>query len=243
MNEAVVFCEDSLGALVRLGIRFFVYAVLFGLMAMGMLQGAVTFGPEFYSETGPVEVMEAVFALTTALFFLLAARWDPSRQPAVMLLTGFFFCVFIREFDYFLDLLVFRHAWKAGVLLVLILTAAYVWRARTEMCSSICRFVNHPGSGIFLAGILVLLVFSRVFGCGDYWEGLVIDWKWMHVKKLVLEQTCDINYTLLMEDKCLTVKRVVEESTEQIGYFMMVIAAFEYMRDAKQGKRRNEPVQ
>ena len=54
-----------------------------GVMAayIGMLQGMVTFGPEFYSDVGPVEILEAVFALTTAIFFLLAARTDAGRTP------------------------------------------------------------------------------------------------------------------------------------------------------------------
>ncbi len=226
--------------MVRLGGRFAVYAVLFALLAIGMMSGAVRFGTEFYSETGPVEILEAAFALTTAVFFLLAARRDPRRVPLAVLCSGFLFCVFIRESDYFLDLLLFRHAWKAGVLLTLILTGCYAWRVRKQIQASLCQFIHHPSSGIFMAGMLVLFVFSRLFGYGDAWEGIVLDGKWFHVKELVLEHTNDINYTLLMEDKCLTIKRVVEESSEQIGYFLMAIASFEYLIDARRIDLRRE---
>jgi hypothetical protein len=233
MGEKCALCEDGVGALIRLGVRFAVYSVLFALLAIGMMSGAVYCGTEFYSETGPVEILEAFFALTTAVFFLLAARRDPQRVPFAVLCSGFLFCVYIRESDYFLDRLLFRHAWKAGVLLTLILTGGYAWRVRRQIQASLCQFIHHPASGIFMAGVLVLFVFSRLFGYGDAWEGIVLDGKWMIVKELVLEHTDDITYTLLMEDKCLTIKRIVEESSEQIGYFLMVIAAFEYWLDAR----------
>lgn len=230
-------CEDSLGALLGLGLRFFIYAVLFGLIAMGMLQGIVAFGPGFYSDGGPVEILQSVFALMTAGFFLLASRHDAGRTPFAVLISGFLFCVVVRESDYILDEL-FRHLWKVGVTVILILTAVYGLRVRKQIPASVSRFVCHPAFGLFMAGILVLLVFSRLFGKGDYWEGIILDWKWEDVKALVREHTQDTTYTLLMENKYMTIKRVVEETSEQIGYFLMLIASYEYFLDARKAGRR-----
>jgi len=40
-----------------------IYAVLLGLISVGMLWGAVVYDEAFYHETGPVEIAQTVFAL------------------------------------------------------------------------------------------------------------------------------------------------------------------------------------
>lgn len=195
--------------LFRITVRVLIYAVLLGLISVGMLWGAVVYDEAFYDETGPVEVTETIFALIAALIFLLAARRDPSRAPCSILISGVLLCAFIREFDYFMDVLIARHAWKIGVTIIFIFMIFYAVKHVQAVYVSILEFVNRPSFGIFVSGMLVLTVFSRLFGYGPFWKA-IMDNSSFH-----------------------TVKTIVEEGVEQMGYFLIFISSCEYLNDAQ----------
>lgn len=206
-----LFKEPSAKLFIGLALRVSLYALLLGGLAYGMLWGAATQGKAFCDETGPVEVLEIVFALSTALVFLVAARMDKKREPCAILVVGFLFCVAIRESDYFLDVLVARHAWKMLVVLTLVLLAVYIAKNFKRVVESILDFVSQPSFGIFLSGLLVLIVFSRLFGYGDFWKEL-IEGEYYRV-----------------------IKTIVEEGTEQMGYFLLLISSSEYLHAVRKG--------
>lgn len=190
-----------LGLMIRLG----VYALLLGVIAFGMLWGAVRYGPGFFDETGPVEIMETVFVLVTALIFLAAGRLDRVRAPFVCLLASLLFCAVIRESDYFLDVLICRHAWKFFVGVLFVFISLHVRRNFKSIVESLTDFMCQPCFGVLMSGLLVLVVFSRLFGYGDLWKEL-IEGRLYRV-----------------------VKTIVEEGVELMGYFLILISAFEYV--------------
>ncbi len=194
---------------ISLVLRVFLYAVLLGGLAYGMLWGAIHYGAAFYDEIGPVEVLESIFTLSTALIFLFAARVDSTRESCVILLTGVLFCIFIRESDYFLDVLVAPHVWKVLVSLMLVFMAGYVATHLNRVVVSVSDFTHHSSFGIFLSGLLVVIVFSRLFGHGEFWK------------------------ELLHRGQYRIVKTIVEEGVELMGYFLLLIASCEYLHDAK----------
>ena len=196
-----------------LALRGLLYAVLLGGLAYGMLWGAVVYDDAFYDEIGPVEVLETVFALSTALVFLVAALRNKEREPCAILVAGFLFCIFIRESDYFLDVLVARHTWKVLVSLTLVLLAIYIAKNFKRVVASVLDFVGQPSFGIFLSGLLVLIVFSRLFGYGGFWKAIMDDSSYR------------------------TVKTIVEEGTEQMGYFLLLISSCEYLHAARIARR------
>ncbi len=156
-----------------LALRVFLCALLLGGLAYGMLWGAVSHGPGFFDEVGPVETLESIFALLTALTFLVAGRVDKTRAPCVIMLAWFLFCLFIRESDHFLAVLISRHAWKVLVSFMLVLVFIYIVKNGKRVMASILEFLNQPSFGIFLSGLLVLVVFSRLFGYGGFWKELL----------------------------------------------------------------------
>jgi len=192
-----------------LALRFFLYALLLGGLAYGMLWGAVSQGAAFYDETGLVETLQAVFVLMTALLFLAAGRLDKTREPLAVVMSGFLFCLFIREFDYFLDELVARHAWKMLVLLTLVLVVTYIAKHSKRVVVSILDFVSQPSFGLFMSGLLVVVVFSRLFGYGDFWEELINGGYYR------------------------VIKTIVEEGVELMGYFLILVSSCEYLYDAR----------
>lgn len=214
VQRAVVVLKRSMRTvLFAVAIRVSIYAILLGAIAYGMLWGAVVYDEAFYDETGPVEIAETVFDLTAALVFLLAARKDRSKEPCAVLIAGLFFCLFIREWDYLLDNLISRHSWKIGVALVVTGMTVYAVRHIREVYFSVLRFTHLPSFGIFLSGLLVLIAFSRLFGYGPFWKAIMDDSSYR------------------------TVKTIVEEGVEAMGYFLMLISACEYLHEARMRTR------
>jgi hypothetical protein len=185
------------------------YAVLLGLIAVGMLWGAVIYDSAFYDEVGPVETLETVFAMGSALIFLSAAKIDRERMPSAVLTAGLFFCMAVRESDYFLDVLVCRHAWKVIVAGLVIFFTLYTLHNWQEVIRSLASFMSESSFGIFISGLLVLIVFSRLFGYGDFWKAIMDDRSYK------------------------TVKTIVEEGVELMGYFLLLISSFEYRYAAR----------
>jgi hypothetical protein len=74
---------------------------------------------------------------------------------------------------------------------------------------SVLEFINRPSFGILMCGMLVLAVFSRLFGYGSFW-------------KAILDHE---NYRI--------VKTIVEEGVEQMGYFLLLVSSCEYLHDAR----------
>ncbi len=209
------FKQPSAKIFVGLALRVFLYAVLLGGLAYGMLWGAVSQGKSFHDEIGAVETLQAVFVLVTSLLFLAAGRLDKTREPLAVVMAGFLFCLFIREFDYFLDELVARHAWKMLVLLTLVLVITYIAKNAKRVVASILDFISQPSFGFFVSGLLVVVVFSRLFGYGDFWKELI-----------------EGNYYRV-------IKTIIEEGTELMGYSLLLISSSEYLHAARAqlGKR------
>lgn len=193
----------------RLALRTFLYALLLGALAYGMLWGAVSQGASFYDEVGAVEILQMVFTLMAAGLFLEAGRINEGRRPFTIVISGFLFCLFIRESDYFLDELVARHAWKMIVLLTVILVAVYVIKNAGRVLASVLDFLCQPSFGVFMSALLIVLVFSRLFGYGDFWEALI-----------------EGGYYRV-------IKTIAEEGTELLGYALLFISSCEYLHAAR----------
>lgn len=206
-----VFRRSVQSALFALGGRLFMYALMLGALAVWMLWGAVRYDALFYEEIGPVEVLETVFALLAALIFLWAARFDAARRVCSVLLAGVLFCVAVRESDYFLDELIGRHTWKVIVALIVVAAVLYASGRIKEVYRSALIFINRPSFGIFVSGALVLVVFSRLFGYGPFWQAIMDD------------------------ESYRTVKTIVEEGVELMGYFLILVSSIEYFHDARIG--------
>jgi len=201
---------------VGLVVRFLVYALALGTLTTGMLWGAVEYDVAFYDEVGCVEILEILFALGTALLFLMAGRMDQTRKPCSILLVGFLLCIAIRESDYFLDEWISRHAWKALVAFTVLFLITYTVRNWKRVIASVLDFINRPSFGFFVSGLLVLIIFSRLFGYGPFWK------------------------ELLGAGHFHGVKTIVEEGVEMVGYFLILISSLEYWHDRQRLSVKNE---
>lgn len=186
-------------------VRIFVYMLVMGAMAhLVMLEGYREQTSSEYSEQSLTEWLESISALLASGCFLLAAKVSRSLRPACVMLSALTAMMFIREADFILDE-VFDGAWQVLVTAVLVATGFYLWRQPLSIRHSILGYAREPSSGVMLAGILVTIVYSRLFGRGSFWEAMMGD-----------------GYQR-------AVKNAVEEGTELAGYALMFIAAVELL--------------
>jgi len=74
-------------------------------------------------------------------------------------------------------------------------------------------FMSEPSFGVFMSGLLVLIIFSRLFGYGPFWKEIL-----------------DLGQYRM-------VKTIVEEGVELMGYFLLLISSIEYLHDAVAANR------
>lgn len=176
-----------------------------GVANIFAMEGYTLLTESSYGESSATELMHDTFAFVTCALFLLAAYFSRSLRPAAVVVATLSGMMLIREFDAFLDANVFDGAWQTLVCIALFASTVYLIKQPEPVKPSLIEYSKLSSAGIYLSGILVVLVFSRLFGRGSFWEAVMGD-GYMRV-----------------------VKNIVEEGTELIGHALLVIAAVEFL--------------
>ncbi|HIE0651155.1 TPA: hypothetical protein ACXJNB_004314 [Serratia marcescens] len=159
----------------------------------------------FVHETSLTEAAQELLLLAIAGGFFAAARRQAERRSAWMLVGGFFLCMLIREMDFAFDAL-WHGAWVWFALAVALVCLWHAGRHIAATVRGLADFVTHPGYGMMCAGLLCILVFSRLFGMSALWQ------------------------TLMLEGYNRVVKNMVEEGCELLGYGLCLLATLSYMK-------------
>lgn len=163
-------------------LKILAYAFLrfMNLIALVLLGIGMIFIDIFIVKTRVLEAsfteisQELILALITCLF------WMSSRQPGQrgigILVGGFFACMLIRELDGLFDPISYGFwLWPALIMAGTCLFLAFGKKhARRETLSGLAEFSARPSFGLIMSGLAVL-VFSRLFGMGFLWHGILHD--------------------------------------------------------------------
>lgn len=155
------------------------------------------------SEFSLVELVQELFLLSSALLFFRGARKRPEVRGGLILVGGFLFCMFIRELDVLFDLISHGSWFWFAIAATLICVSYAVIHPRTTL-RGLVDVVSWRGYAMLLAGLMCVLIVSRVFGMQVLWE---------HI---------------LQEGYLRIVKNAVEEGTELFGYTLIFIASLGY---------------
>ena len=124
-------------------------------------------------ETSFTEVSQEVMLAIIAGVFWVSAR-QPGQRGIGILAGGFFACMLIRELDGLFDPI--SHSFWLWPALLTAGTCVYKAlgnkSARRDVVSGLARFSVRPAFGFVMAGLLVL-IFSRLFGMGSLWHGIL----------------------------------------------------------------------
>ena len=133
-----------------------------------------------------VELTQLGFLTTTVLAFVRLARAREDERGFAVLAAAFFACMLVRELDAVWDLL-FRGLWS------LLVTAV---------------------AAVMTVGLVLLLVYSRLFGMTSLWHGL------------------------LAEHYVRVFKNAAEECTELLGYTLIMASALAYAAQRVRERRK-----
>ncbi len=138
----------------------------------------------------------------------LACRFREQRSITITIFT-LLACASIREQDFFLTRLLFGDAWKVLMYSVLLCYGIYFYKNYTEIKNRLPEFLRARSCGLFLAGFMVVVIFSRLIGNKYYWMAVM-----------------DEKYYKL-------VKRIAEENIELAGYTIIFAGVLDYGRELK----------
>ena len=189
LRHVVNFLLLSAGALLVVGVIY---------LDVGIFKNQV-------GEISATEILQEVALLGTSALFFLQAKRHPALRGGMVLIGGFFGCMFIRELDALFDL-IHLGAWVYFASLLAVYCV--IWAAITPKTSvrGLSAFLAHPACHYIVCGLVLILVFSRLFGMNEVWRAV-------------------------MQDEYIrTVKNIVEEGTEFMGYVLCLGAAIAFFR-------------
>ena len=185
--------------------RIIVYGLLMVLLNWLMTLDARPTDQEikFLESTYTEWSQQICLMLMVAIFAHCAYHFERFRCLSIML-AGISMVGLIREYNNFFNEQVFDGAWQSLALLAIVVTVALIWRHRLQLWEDLVAYKGSLSFGFLLSGFLTTFIFSRLFGRTTFWE-------------------------LVMEDRYFrSVKNAVEESTELLGYGLLLIAAIEF---------------
>ncbi|RAU18197.1 hypothetical protein DN062_08125 [Nitrincola tibetensis] len=122
-------------------------------------------------EQGVTEISQSIFIGLSAILFFKLMWTEREQRGFLVLVASFFLCMFVREQDALLDMIK-PGLWQylvAGIAGLSVLMALF-WRK--NLLVSMAEAAKSYPFAYILAGIALLLFFSRVFGTGALWEAI-----------------------------------------------------------------------
>ena len=175
-----------------------VLGAIFLIIAAARSDGTAFFEENHYLE----QVQVGILALGATYCWAAASRF---RDFGVLFHCLGILCAMaaIRELDKNLDSLIPLLGWQLPFSLVLLLGLLTVWCGRRELPRQIRIFVNHRSFGMMWPGFIVAIPFGQLVGHGPFLRDL------------------------FGEDYERSVKRVIEESSEMIGYLIIALSGID----------------
>lgn len=173
-------------------------------------------------EHGVTELSQEFFLLLSALMFthLAVKSWD--QCGFLVLVSGLFWCMFIRELDHDFDQI--SHGfWKYPMWVTVIISLSLAAKFRESILAPMAAATRSVSFTYVLIGLALLLFFSRIFGTGSFWAAIL-----------------DANHYEVPES---LIKNVVQEGVELLAYVVILFGTAQFWLINKSGKTElNHPV-
>lgn len=154
-------------------------------------------------EISLTEIAQETLLLTSALIFWHSAWRCVESRGLLILVAGFFGCMLVRELDF-----LFNNVWHGFWVwpAIFVATASIMYArmcCRGTVCGPMSAFIDTKPYFHIVFGLLVVLVFSRVFGSGNLlWKHLVSDYS--HVYQDALQEGLELfGYVFIAYGSCL----------------------------------------
>ena len=190
--------------LVAAGLRLLLYGTLatLGLEAVVRAAEAGLLEP-VTSEDGTIEKVQVFLALGTAGVLMIAAGRRPDLRTVLRLLALAALFAVVRELDGFLDSQWFKGAYKylnAPIVLAFVVIA---FKHRSDLLAELGQAGPPLSMVLMFLGFFLVVGYSQVLGQKELWQAA------------------------MGEDYLRLVKNTVEESSELVGFLMILFGAVE----------------
>lgn len=155
----------------------------------------------------------AILVGVSLIFWSVSARYK-SERGFTILATGLFITMLIREQNDYLKAIQ-EGLWEILVLGVLIVTLYRAWKERASILPGLSRFLYARAGATMAVGVLLLLIYTRLYGIEEIWKGAL-----------------GRNYKRV-------IKNMSEEGMETMAYLIILYASFLYSRLLKRTAGQN----
>ena len=146
-------------------------------------------------------LQETLLVFSSAIFIYLAKK---KNARGLLLVAGFFACMWIREWDAVFDD-IFHGAWKYIAIPTAIGFTFWALREGLQkVWDDLAEFMNSKSYDIIVAGLIIVLVVSRLLGNRAVW---------------ILMSGPDFKYVF---------KTFIEEGVELLGYMTVFVGSLHY---------------
>jgi hypothetical protein len=148
-------------------------------------------------EDSAIEIAQESYLFIISILLFYQAFKTPKYKSLLLVLGLFFSMHFVREFDFFLDM-IFDGLWQI-IAFSMLAVAIYIFvKSRKTIIDQVGKIKDNIATGLFLIGLTLLHVFSRLWGKSDNWKTLLQE-KYMRVFKDLSEEGIElVAYSILM---------------------------------------------
>ncbi len=163
------------------------------------------------NEVGEISVteftQEGLLLMSAIIMTVLAVR-RPDLRGLFALVAGFFGTMLIREFDFLFDM-IWHGFWFWPAITLAIATVLYVLiKCRDTVIEPMARFFDTRAWFFLMAGLIIILVFSRVFGSGNLLWKEIMGEHYSHFFKSALQEGIELlGYLFLATGSVMTLKQ------------------------------------
>ena len=153
-------------------------------------------------EDSAIEIAQESYLFIIVVILIIQSFKIPTYKNLCYILALFFAMHLVREFDFFLDM-IFDGLWQIIAFSMLGLAVFLFVKNKQSIIQQIGELKNDISTGLFLIGLTLLHVFSRLWGKSDNWKTLLED-----------------NYKRVFKD-------LAEEGIELVSYSILLIATIQ----------------
>jgi len=165
------------------------------------------------SEQSLTEILQQLLLFASVAIFAWSACKEQESRTFFILVAGFFGCMFLRELDYYFDMIV-HGFWFYPTLLLAISVIIYSIKNDEFLLSSVRSFSQSKAYFNILIGLVIIMIFSRLFGSGTLWK------------------------EVMNEDYHHIYKTIIQEGLELFGYMFLFIGSFYQLKEIKNNKNQ-----
>lgn len=182
MNKAPAAVAAHLGGYLALALLS-VVPVVFLYLDVAWLGDGV-------GEVSLTEMAQTLVLLCCVATFLVVARQRPDERGFAVLAAAFFLCMVIREQNNALKA-VAGGLWEGMVLVVAVAGIGYAALHGRRAMTALARFSGTRAGGMMMVGLVLLVVYSRLFGAGAVWHAM-LDGSYARVAKNAAEEGSEL---------------------------------------------------